>query len=226
MPMTEAAVRAAPKGGWLARQPAPFRERLIALCELRHYQVGEKLFGLDDRTGGVFGIARGFVSVILGVGPFPPFLAFVGRPGWWVGEAAAITDSTRRSEVHARTAVQALYLPGDRMAELTDQDPEAWRRFAQLSVDHMDNAFLFAATLNHSDLRERVLATLWRLSGPERESSERIELPCVQAEIAELAGLSRNSVGPILRRLVAERLIEMNRGMIRYGPKKVLDAIN
>mgnify|MGYP003860073455 CR=1 FL=1 len=211
--------------GWLSRQPAWFRDRVLDLCETRTYQVGEKLYGLDDRTGGMFGIVEGFVDVILGVGPFPPFLAFVGRPGWWVGEAAAMTNTNRRSEVHARTPAQALYLSAERMVTLTTDDPEAWRRFAQLSVDHMDNALLLAATLNHANLRERVLATLWRLSGPESQSDEMIELPCMQTEIAELAGLSRNSVGPIMRRLVDEGLIEMQRRRLRYRPMMVRKAL-
>ncbi len=211
--------------GWLSRQPEAFRENLLRRCELRSYAAGDNLYGLDDPPNGMFGLADGFVDVVLGFGPFPPFLAFIGRPGWWVGEAAAVTGTPRRVEVHTRTSAQAFYLSAEQLGKLAAEDPEAWRRIAQLSVDHMDNALLFVAAMNHADVREKVLATLWRLAGPERETDALIELPCMQSEIAELSGLSRNSVGPALRLLTGEGLIEAGRGRIRYNPAEVRGAL-
>lgn len=219
------AVRRITELGWLSRQPAEFRDSLIRRCELRTYAVGNGFYGLDDPPGGIFGLVDGFVDVVLGFGPFPPFLAFVGRPGWWVGEAAAVTGTPRRTEVHARTTVQAFYLPAEQIPKLAAEDPQAWRRFAQLTVDHLDNALLFASTLSHTDVREKVLATLWRLSGAERDTDGLIELPCLQSEIAEMSGLSRNSVGPVMRRLVGEGLIEAERRRIRYSPVRVRGAL-
>ncbi len=224
MKPTEAARRIAALG-WLSRQPGAFRDRLLRRCDLRAYAVGDSLYGLDDPPGGIFGLVDGFVDVVLGFGPFTPFLAYIGRPGWWVGEAAAVTGTPRRAEVHARTAVQALYLPADQLAKLTTEDPEAWRSLAQLSVDHLDNALLLASTLNHGGVREKVLATLWRLSGAERETDGPIDLPCMQSEIAEMSGLSRNSVGPAMRRLTREGLIEAERGRIRYNPVRIREAL-
>ena len=217
--------RQASELGWLSRQPSEFRDRVLARCELRSYAIGDNLYRLDDPPGGIFGLTAGFVDVLLGSSHFPPFLAFVGRAGWWVGEAATITGSPRRAQVHARTKAQVLHLPALQMEGLAAEDPSAWRRVAQLTVSHLDNALMLAATLTQGDLRNRILATLHRLAGSLCEKDELIDLPCMQSEIAEMAGLSRNSVGPVMRSLAREGLVQASRGLVRYNPLKVQRAL-
>ncbi len=218
--------RRASELGWLSRQPAAFRDRVLARCELRTYEIGDNVYRLDDPPGGIFGLTAGFVDVLLGSSHFPPFLAFVGRAGWWVGEAAAITGTPRRSQVHARTKAQMLHLSAVQLEALAAEDASTWRRIAQLTVSHLDNALALAATLTQHDLRNRVLATLHRLAGALAEKDEWISLPCLQSEIAEMAGLSRNSVGPVMRGLAREGLVQASRGVVRYSPMRVQRALS
>lgn len=225
MPALAEAKRRATELGWLSRQPSEFRDAVLARCELRTYEIGESLYRLDDPPGGIFGLTAGFVDVLLGSSDFPPFLAFVGRTGWWVGEAAAITGSPRRVQIYARTTAQVLHLPTLQLERLGAEDPSAWRRIAQLTVSHMDNALMLAATLMQGDPRDRVLATLHRLAGAMSDKDEVIDLPCMQSEIAEMAGLSRNSVGPVMRCMRKECLIQASRGLIRYNPVKIQRAL-
>lgn len=219
------AKRRASELGWLSRQPSTFRDRVLARCELRTYESGDSLYGLDDPPGGIFGLTAGFVDVLLASNHSPPFLAFVGRAGWWVGEAAAITGTPRRAQIHARTKAQVLYLPALQLEGLGAEDPSAWRCFARLTVSHMDNALMLASTLAHGDPRNKVLATLHRLAGAMGEYDEWIDLPCTQSEIAEMAGLTRNSVGPAMRCLTGEGLVQASRGFVRYNPLLVQRAL-
>lgn len=206
------------KFGWLSRQPTAFRDSLLNRCKLRAFDTGQKLYGLDDRPGGVFGLAEGYVDVLLASGSSSPFLCFIGGPGWWVGEAAAGTGTSRRVEICARTAALAFELPASEFGRITAENPEAWRCFAELTVDHMDNALMLASTMAAENIHDRVASTLYRLAGAYRASDETIELPCTQREIAEMAGLSRNSVGPVMRTLANARLVHYGRGRVSFNP--------
>jgi CRP/FNR family transcriptional regulator, cyclic AMP receptor protein len=212
--------------GWLSRQPLEFREALLDRCVLRTYAPGESLFGLDDPPGGVYGVAAGFVDVLIASGVGPPFLGFIGSSGWWAGEAAAISRTHHRAELSARSATEAFYLSLTKFRELTAADPLAFRSFSDLTISHMDNAFMLASTLAASDTRSRIVWTLYRLAGSFREIDDRFELPCKQSEIAEMAGLSRNSAGPVLRRLAAEGMIQIGRNQVRYNPVHLRRALN
>ena len=212
--------------GWLSRQPLEFREALLDRCVLRTYALGESLFGLDDPPGGVYGVAEGFVDALIASSVGPPFLGFIGSAGWWVGEAAAITRTHHRAELRPRSATQAYYLSLTKFQELTPADPRAFPSFSELTITHMDNAFMLASALAAPDTGSRVVATLYRLAGAFREIDDQFELPCRQSEIAEMAGMSRNTAGPVLRDLASGGLIQIGRNLIRYNPVRLRGALN
>lgn len=215
--------------GWLSRQPLEFREALLDRCVLRTYAPGESLFGLDDPPGGVYGVAEGFVDALIASSVGPPFLGFIGfigSSGWWVGEAAAITRTHHRAELRARSATDAFYLSLTKFQELTVADPRAFRSFSELTITHMDNAFMLASILAATDTRSRIVSTLYRLAGSFREIDDQFELPCRQSEIGEMAGMSRNTVGPVLRDLASNGLIQIGRNRIRYNPVRLRGALD
>lgn len=212
--------------GWLSRQLPEFREALLDRCVLRTYAPGESLFGLDDPPGGVYGVAEGFVDALIASSVGPPFLAFIGSAGWWVGEAAAITRTRHRAELRTRSATQAFYLSLTKFQELTAADPRAFRSFSELTITHMDNAFMLASILAAPDMGSRVVATLCRLAGSFQDIDDQFDLPCTQSEIAEMAGLSRNSAGPVLRGLATDGLIKIGRSQVRYNPMHLRRALN
>lgn len=225
MKLDEARARAE-RVGWLAEQPESFRKGVLGRCRLRALQVGDPFYVLGDPPGGVWGLVDGYVDVLLAAGPSPPFLVHIGRPGWWVGEAAAVTGTARRVDVRARTLAHALYLPAKALGELAADDGSTWRCFATLTVAHMDNALSLAAALAPGSVRSKVLATLVRLAGPLAEADEVIELSCKQTEIAEMTGLTRNSVGPVMKRLAAEGLVAARRNRIGYNPTRIRRAMD
>lgn len=210
--------------GWLAAQPEAFRDRWLEACEYRRLRAGEHLYSLGDPPGGIYGLAEGFIDVLLTATPFPPSLAYIARPGWWVGEGAAVTDTPRRVEVRARTDLGILYLDPQRLKQLTETDPQVWRALGQLTVTHLDNALMLASSLVKGDARVKILTTLVRLAGAVRSRDAVISIPCSQQELGEMVGLSRNSVGPVLRKLEGEGLISREvYGEVAYNPVR-LDA--
>ncbi|MBK0327884.1 Crp/Fnr family transcriptional regulator [Rhodobacteraceae bacterium F11138] len=204
--------------GWLARQPKTFRKLVLDATELQMRTPGENVYGLGDPPGGLHCLVDGYLDVFTTAGAFNPFLGFIARPGWWAGDVAAITRSERRAEVRARTEVVLLFVPGHKIEQIARQDPVLWRRLGELNAEHLDNALLFAVTALQRDVRTRLLATLIRLASFEATFDAEIEIDCTQADLAEMAGLTRNTIGGALKELQAEGLVSRRYGRIAYNP--------
>lgn len=211
--------------GWLSRQPEAFRNRVAAQCNLRFLKAGERLTSLDDPPGGIHGLASGALNIYLASGPFPPFLCYIAYPGWWTGEAAAATRTGRRVEQVARLDCTVLFLPEAGLKKLAAEDSETWKRLEQITVSHMDNALGLASILAGSDKRLRVLGTLERLADQFEPCKQIITVVATQSDLAEMIGLTRNSIGPVLSDLAQDGIIRLNYGELEIDRKRLGAAI-
>ncbi|MCB1502532.1 MAG: Crp/Fnr family transcriptional regulator [Bauldia sp.] len=177
---------------------------------------------MNGPPGGMFGIASGYVSVVANAGRFEPVLIYIGGPGLWAGEAAAVGKTERRVELMARTRVKALQLPAFELERIGSEDAALWRRLHGLTASHFDNALMFAFTLKRGNPRQKIAATLVRLAGSAAEDDD-VTVPCSQTELGELAGLSRSTVGPALKALEANGLVRVGYGRITYRPRRLRD---
>ena len=202
------------RSGWLSTLPERKRIALLGASETRVIPAGSTLYGLEDPPGGIYGIADGFVDALAAPGPFQMRLVHVAGAGWWVGEASVVSRSDRRVELRARTNVTAAYIAAPSLERLAHQDPSVWRDIAALTVRHLDMSMLYAAAFASADLKLRLLVTLMRIVGPAIESGGSIHLPLGQSDLAELTGLSRNTISRLLARLSEDRCIERNYGSI------------
>jgi CRP-like cAMP-binding protein len=200
--------------GWLGTLPENTRRSLLGACELRHVPANSTLYGLDDPPGGIYGIADGFVDVLAAPGPFQMRLVHVASAGWWVGEAAAASRSGRRVELRTRTDVTAAYIAARKLERLADQDPSIWRDIAALTVRHLDTTMLYAASFASADLRLRLLMALMRIIGPAMDLGGSLNLPLGQAELAELTGLSRNTISRLLSKLSDDGCVDRHYGSV------------
>jgi CRP/FNR family cyclic AMP-dependent transcriptional regulator len=207
--------------GWLSQQPEKFANAVITAAEVVNIARGERLYSLDDPAGGLFGITSGYVEVLIAPGPLPPMLVHIGAPGWWVGEAALITRTRRRAELRARTSVQTIFVPERNIEAIAAADPLTWRRLAEISVAHLDDALSLAACLGTKVYERRLALTLLRLAGPTAEQSAAVSLPIGQSELGEMAGLSRNSIVRLLRRLRQTGAVEVLYGQIVMNPQRL-----
>ena len=187
--------------GWLGTLPKETRNSLLGASELCNLPANSTLYGLDDPSGGIYGIADGFVDVLAAPGPFQLRLVHVASVGWWIGEAAAASRSGRRVELRTRTNVMAAYIAARNLDRLAEQNPAIWRDIAALTVRHLDMAMLYAASFASTDLKLRLLMALVRIVGPAIDLGNSFHLPLGQAELAELSGLSRNTISRLLAQL-------------------------
>ncbi|WP_068118350.1 Crp/Fnr family transcriptional regulator [Tropicimonas marinistellae] len=205
--------------GWLATQPKPFRDAWMDVGEFRSVPRGIRLYSLGDPPSGVYGIAEGFADVLVASSYLPPVLGHIARPGWWVGEAAAVAGSPRRVEVRARTDLRVCYVSPQNIEELERRFPRLWRALGELTVMHLDNALMYASCLVKGDAKTKIANTLIRLAGPEMMIDAAVSIPCSQQELGEMAGLSRNSAGPALRDMARNGQISREvYGQVTFNP--------
>ncbi len=200
--------------GWLSGQPTSFRSRVVTLSRLRHYRAGQQICGIGDPPGDLFGLVDGELSVMISPEESAPILVHVATPGWWIGEAALMTDTPRRVTMTARRPSTLLALSPTAVRQLAGEDPETWRRLACITVGHLDHALSVIATLTATDPRIRVAVALRRAVRLTGGAPTAAIIHVSQDELGELARLTRNALRPVLVEL--EGL-----GLIRRGYRRI-----
>ena len=106
----------------------------------------------------------------------------------------------------ARTEVAVAHVSRESLKVLEDEFPDLRLRLVTLASIYLDAFALLYADNSDRDIDARTRAAIRRLLGegfiPACDfPGDPVEIPVTQDEIAELARLSRNAVGPILRKL-------------------------
>lgn len=192
-----------------------FRAEVIRRSHLRSFDAGEMLYCVGDAPGGVFGLAEGVLTIVLRNGR----VATVKRPGYWIGETAAMRRQHRTVTLCAATRAHVLYLPLAEFERLI-ADAENCRRFAGLSLQHLDEALEIIACLMVPDVVARIAARLLALAETQAVA-EGTPVRLTQSDLAEMCGVSRQTVNRVLIDLSERQLVTT-----RYGTVAIVDARN
>lgn len=208
--------------GWLSRQPNDFRQELISRATLRHLPEGETLYHAGDPPAGVFGLVEGIIKVELAVTGATYRIASVRQPGFWTGEAAAFRLGNRLATISIAAPSYVLHLPLAEFERMIE-NPSFCRCFAVLTVEHLEEALTVVANMMAGTPDSRVAARLVSLA--ERNgSSNSVELPITQSDIAEMCALSQQTVQQVLGRLEKRGLVEVGYRRILVPDVEVLAA--
>jgi CRP-like cAMP-binding protein len=201
--------------GWLSFTPPRFRAQVLAQLRLREFRRGEAVYHAGDPPGGPWAVVKGAVEIEWPPQETVPHLLYFGTPGLWFGEAPLIVGNTRLVSVIAARPSTLASLPLSACHEILDADPSAWRWIALMSLMTTELSVGFAADSLLREPAKRTAAVLLRLAGVRNRvfpAAKPSPIYLSQDKVGQLANLSRNSVGPILRRFVARGCIR-----IRYG---------
>lgn len=195
--MSETELAAVLDHGWLSRQPEAFREEVLRRCFVQDYAAGKAMYHLGDPMGGIYGLVRGMLAVTAAPGTALPRMFHVGLPGVWTGEGPYLTGEPRRLTLAAASDCRMLHLPLDAMEQMTEANPKAARCFAQIPMMNIDVLLRVIADLLIKEPDRRLAAVLVRVGA----SGAAVPLP--QAEVAELACVTRKQVNFALKRFAA-----------------------
>lgn len=208
--------------GWLALTAPEFREAILDRVQLRKFAAGDAVFRVGDREGGLWAVVEGGVLFEVAGPQLIPSLTHVAIPGFWFGEAPLISKAGRTLDAYALgPSVLATISLADCRAIL-EEDPARWQWIALLADINRDLAMDLAADLLLQGPRQRIIASILRLSGW-RTGSHLTPLPGLvnlsQQQLGQIANLSRTVVSGILRDLQRGGLIT-----IGYRSLEVIDG--
>ncbi len=213
MPKRKRARDVVSRQGWLSLAPPPFRQTVLDRCKLLEFDAEATIYSVGDPPGGMYGLVRGNLAISIAPGERGPFVAHFAQPGTWFGEAAAFTEQPRRIGLAVTRAAEVLHLPLPAIREIVAIDPGAWRFFGLAAIVHNDVAVGAADDLLIRDHVKRCIAVLLRLGGCRYRTSPGaapIEVDVNQEDFALMTNLARTTAGTVLRKLAADRHIEVS----------------
>jgi CRP/FNR family transcriptional regulator, cyclic AMP receptor protein len=199
--------------GWLAETPRAFQDLLLPRCDLLRLKPKQNVYEVGDDAGGLFGLVEGRLEVHLAVRGLQPTLAFIGAPGFWVGDAAAVRGHPRLVSVIAGTRCRVLRLRRAELFLLGANYPQTWAHVTLMMARNVERCVNIIDALKRHDPIERVAAMLLNLL----EEGPLIELS--QSDLAAMTSLGRGSVNAGLKALQARGLIRR-----RYRSIEVLNG--
>ena len=181
----------------------------------RSFEKDDKVFWQGDSGDTVHLVTRGAFAAIATNRQSQSVVVNVHRAGDMFGELALLGLEARRSATIAALEDGETY-------SMTRDDFEAWR----LANPHVERMLVRALVARVKELTEQLLESTY--TRPEQLIARRVMqlhdgldargdgwVTITQEQIAEYASLRRGTVNPILRKLVADGLIELRRGRLR-----------
>ncbi len=186
--------------GWLSRCPEDFRAAVLRSALWYQVAPDVEFIHAFDANGGLFAVAEGTAEISFLHGhPNARFL-HIARAGFWSGQRPLL-GRTRMLSLRSRSGLVWALVPQAAMQQMLRANPQWWENIAQLGEDGNELLAWSLSDLSLHDSKKRVAAVLLRLAGCRRAEDEGtlpMEVALSQQEIADMAVMSRASLGKIL----------------------------
>ena len=192
-------------------------DRLLSGATLVRHPPGTVLCGMGDVPHEVFVIAHGTVSgVWLQADGLRQVNGVLG-PGQCCAVVSTVDGGPAMLEHRARTEVLLVRIPRALWLEAETADPVVRRNALRTLCHRTRSLYASAAVAVLLPLRERVarrLRQLARVSHPDAADDAPMRLVLAQGELAEMLGVTRQSVNRVLRALEDEGVLQLGRGAL------------
>jgi CRP-like cAMP-binding protein len=205
---------------WYRDLPPSLQQALLRIGVPRRMQPGQRLFSRGDATNGLYTVLEGRLAAIDVSEHGDESVQLHLEPVSWFGEMGLYDRLPRVHHIRAEQPSTVLWLSDTLLREHLRQEPEHWFHFGLLLTQKLRLALfvLEGRKVDSNDLRvARILLMLAKsaLSGT-GQTKQRVSVQ--QQEVAEMLGMSRQTVNQALQRLKAEGLLQL-----AYGKVDILD---
>lgn len=210
--------------GWLSELPLPLRSALLEVSRLRNYRAGDKVYGLSDPPGGLYGLEEGCIALEAAQSDSPPQKGFLIHPGAWIGEGPVAGLEARITGAWVTRPSKVLSIEITAFRRVAARDPDLWRHLVLLGLHNQRRLMGLAQDLMLRGSRQRLAALLARLGGL-REAHRPADpvVDATQSEIAAIANLSRGVVSRLLLEMEDEGLVRLRRASVEIlDPDRLL----
>lgn len=205
--------------GWLSRQPVGFQVLVARLGRWKVFAAGETIYLAGEEPDGLFGLGEGILELTFPLIGEEAVVVHRAEPGFWIGEAAILTDQKRYVTLSAATAARVFVIPASSIRRIVEEEPRYWRSFYdQCLTNQITTVTLLAEALSLSP-RARVARILLRLARKDGT------VPGSQEDLGRLLGMTRSSVRRALSSLIDMGAVESGYGVLSIRDRALLDKI-
>lgn len=209
------------QGQWFGGLPPALREQILQHSVVRCYGQGAFLVREGDPARGMFALLQGRTRHVRWVSDSEEVLLHIGEPGVWFGEYPLLSGQCSVGSIVADTDARALFLPAAAFERIVEAEPRYLRPFAVLLAERF--AFLFrylaqAHGLSPEEMLHKRLKGVVEMQRRDQPSSGPADVHLSQTALANMVGVSRQTLSSLLARLEARGVIE-----IGYRKIRVLD---
>jgi CRP-like cAMP-binding protein len=200
------------QGPWFGALDTELQDSILERCRRLSRRAGTVLYSQGASVPGLFALVEGQIAVTRWVDPDREVLLHVGDPGLWFGEISVLTGKPSLVAVAAHTDVRLLLLPIQEIERIVAEDPRRYRDFARLAIERYAMLVRRSADTHGLAPEDLLVSRLDEIVGLRQAESlpgQGLEISVTQAQLAEVLGLSRQTVNELLHRLQARGLVEV-----------------
>jgi CRP/FNR family transcriptional regulator, cyclic AMP receptor protein len=190
------------------------RDALLGLTRRRTYARNEVVFHDGDPADALFLITKGRAAVRVQTPLGDVATLRVLRPGQHFGELALLDPAPRVADIVALEPLEVRVLHVDRFNELRRTNAEVDAVLIDSLVGEVRRLSLALLEALYLPADRRVLRRLVDLCDHYGGSSDSVDVPLTQEQLAELAGTTRSTANRALRPLVESGALQLARGRI------------
>ncbi|WER48283.1 Crp/Fnr family transcriptional regulator [Cupriavidus sp. WKF15] len=216
---------------WFCQLPQALQQALLEDGAWRQLAAGEALFARGDAFDGLYCVAGGTMQVDAAGESGKAALLGLLEAGAWFGEICLFDGLPRTHDARAVHAALLWHIPRASLERRLAQHPSWWREFGLLLAAKTRMVFDFVEEMQLLPPAARIarrLAAIARGYGnpPSTEGEtpahpravQTVRIP--QEQLAQMLGLSRQTVNQALRELESRGLLRL-----RYGSVDLLDLV-
>lgn len=206
------------KGQWFGSLPPALQQSILQRAAVRSYGAGEFLIREGEAGRGMFALLHGRTRHVRWVGEDEEVLMHVGEPGFWFGEYPLLSGQPTVGSVIADTDARVLFLPAAEFERIVEAEPRYLRPFAALQAERFGMLYRYLAQaygLAPEELLYRRLKGAIELNRRGQPSTGPAVIALSQSALANMVGVSRQTLNVLLKRLEARGLIEVGYRKIR-----------
>jgi CRP-like cAMP-binding protein len=200
---------------WFGHCAPALGHELLRLGRVRQLAAGESLFARGGEAEGLCCVLAGALRIgALNAEGDSALLAYL-EPYQWFGEISLIDDRPRTHDAVADTPSQVLVVPREPLLAWLAQHPVMWRDLGQLACRKLRVVFVALEELAQLPLEERVWRRLHMVArGYGSREAPRRRIRLAQEVLAQMVGVSRQSINKALKTLEARGQLRLHYGEI------------
>lgn len=196
-------------------------DEIKSMALLNRYSAGQLIHSRGDNSPGLSIVKTGTVNIgVYGVdGTF--VMASVLGPGEAFGEFTLFTDLPRTHDVSAMGDCEVYQINGSRFLRLCDKEPRLVNALLKSTLIRTHMLLEILDAMRRLPVLERTAKTILSMS---YTSGAKSQLSCRQNDLALSIGVSRVTLGKVLKKLEAENLLKLGYGRIELPDRNKLEV--